>query len=64
MVHGHGRLEGGHAQHGFTLADVLRTVTHRTVWEKLCGYWQGAAKRIVDQVCTAEMTVGKQHYLR
>ncbi|MGO7040034.1 IS1595 family transposase [Rhizobium acaciae] len=46
------------------LADVLRTVTHRTTSENLCGYWQGAAERIEDQVWTEDMTVKKQRYLR
>lgn len=46
------------------LADVLRTVTHRTTSENLCGYWQGAAKRIDDQVWTEDMTVKQQRYLR
>lgn len=27
------------------LADILRTVTHRTTSANLCGYWQGAAAR-------------------
>ncbi|MDW9776432.1 IS1595 family transposase [Sinorhizobium meliloti] len=45
------------------LADVLRTVTHRTTSENLCGYWQGAAERIEDQVWTADTTVEKQRYL-
>lgn len=30
------------------LAEVLRTVTHRTTSENLCSYWQGAAERIED----------------
>ncbi|OWK24033.1 hypothetical protein AJ87_27225 [Rhizobium yanglingense] len=34
------------------LADLLRTVTHRTTSVNLCGYWQGAADRIEDQVWT------------
>jgi hypothetical protein len=31
---------------------VVRTVTHRKVSRNLCGYWQGAADRIDDQVWT------------
>jgi hypothetical protein len=46
------------------LADVLRTVTHRTTSKNLCGYWQGAAERIEDQVWTEDTTVEKQRYLR
>ncbi|WP_235777058.1 hypothetical protein [Rhizobium mesoamericanum] len=26
------------------IADVLRTVTHRTASENLCGHWQGATR--------------------
>lgn len=46
------------------MADVLRTVTHRTTSENLCGYWQGAADRIDDQVWTEQTVVEKQLYLR
>lgn len=46
------------------LADVLRTVTHRTPSDHLCGYWQGASERIEDQVQTEDTTVEKQRYLR
>lgn len=46
------------------LADVLRTVTHRTTSKNLCGYWQGAAGRIEDQVWTEDTTVEKQRYLQ
>jgi hypothetical protein len=46
------------------LADVLRTVTHRTTSENLCGYWQGAADRIDDQVWDEDSEVEKQRYLR
>ena len=37
------------------LADVLRTVTHRTSGN-LCGYCQGAAERIEAQVWTESPT--------
>jgi ISXO2-like transposase domain/Transposase zinc-ribbon domain len=46
------------------LADVLRTVTHRTTSKNLCGYWQGAAQRIDDQVWRAGQRVETQLYLR
>ncbi|TCS05287.1 IS1595 family transposase [Rhizobium sp. BK418] len=46
------------------LSDVLRTVTHRTTSENLCGYWQGAAERIEDQVWDENTEVKKQLYLR
>lgn len=46
------------------LADVMRTVTHRTTSENLCGYWQGAAERIEDQVWTEDTMVETQRYLR
>jgi hypothetical protein len=45
------------------LADVLRTVTHRTTSENLCGYWQGAAVRIEDQVWTSDRKLEKPRYL-
>jgi hypothetical protein len=46
------------------LSDVLRTVTHRTTSENLCGYWQGAAERIEDQVWNEDTKVKKQRYLQ
>jgi hypothetical protein len=42
---------------------VLRTVTHRTTSENLCGYRQGTAERIEDQVWTEKTAVEKQRYL-
>jgi hypothetical protein len=46
------------------LVDVLRTVTHRTTSKNLCGYWQGAADRIEDQVWSEDSEWGKVPYLR
>lgn len=45
------------------LADVLRTVTHRTTSENLCGYWQGAAERIDDQVWDVDTPRPEPKYL-
>nr|WP_250807059.1 hypothetical protein [Neorhizobium tomejilense] len=45
------------------LADVLRTVTHRTTSANLCGYWQGAATRIDDQVWDEDTPRPEPKYL-
>ena len=45
-------------------ADLLRTVTHRATSENLCGYWQGAARRIKDQLWTPETKEVRPRYLR
>lgn len=45
-------------------ADVLPTVTHRTTSANLCGYWQGAAARISEQVWTPETETVTPRYLR
>jgi len=46
------------------MADVLRTVTHRRTSKNLCGYWQGAADRIDDQVWTPGEKLDQPDYLR
>ncbi|OWV97548.1 hypothetical protein ATY81_09020 [Rhizobium sp. R72] len=37
-----------------------RPRSHRPSSENVCGYWQGAAKPIEDQVWTEKIAVGKQ----
>jgi hypothetical protein len=44
--------------------DILRTVTHRKTSRNLCGYWQGAADRIDDQVWTPDTSRPEPKYLR
>jgi hypothetical protein len=55
----HTRYMGLHLQ----LSDVLRAVTHCTTSNNLCGYRQGAAERIDDQVWHDDAKVEKQRYL-
>jgi len=39
-------VEDMHKLLGWQPADLLRTVTHRTTSENICGCWQGVAERI------------------
>jgi transposase-like protein len=45
------------------MADILRTVTHRTVSRNLKGYWRRAARRIDDQVWLPDTPRPEPKYL-